>query len=158
MKSGSDEIFRYELRLLLKKIEDVEKKIIIENIDEDVLITKQNVLKTLIEKCSKKKESKRDGIVEDIRKIEKLNLHIEEGVECEKVRFVVQGTQRSGIILCDKEGNLINENYKVLYDVLYKYNLIYQKKEDNKVVVEEDDKDAKMPLTEENYHPTINNK
>ena len=25
-------------------------------------------------------------------------------------------------------------------------------------VVEEDDKEAKMPLTEENYHPTINNK
>lgn len=94
---GSNQIYQYELKLLKEKIEDAENSVLVKYKKEDMMLTKQNVLITLMDKCKVLFGKKYDDITNDIRIIEQINLNVEEGID-----------------------------YKKLYDILRKYDLIYK--------------------------------
>lgn len=124
---GSNQIYKYELDLLKKKIKDAEKEVSVDYKREDMMLTKQNVLLTLINKCKFPFGKKYDDIVMDIRTIEQINLNVEEYADCEEIKFFIGKTKREGILYVDKNSNkFINDQYKKLYDILRKYDLIYK--------------------------------
>ena len=122
---GSDQTYRYELELLKKKIKAAEKEVSVDYKREDMMLTKQNVLLTLIDKCKLLPSKKRDDIVNDIRTVERINLNIEEYADYEEIKFIIGKTNREGIIYIDNN-KFINDDYKKLYDILRKYELIYK--------------------------------
>lgn len=122
---GSNQIYKYELDLLDKKIKDAEKEVSVDYKREDMMLTKQNVLLTLIDKCKLPFGKKHDDIVNDIRIVERINLNVEEYADYEEIKFIIGKTKREGIIYVDKNNKLINE-YEKLYEILRKYDLIYK--------------------------------
>jgi len=126
IKGDSKEIYTYELKLLEKKIEKVEEMLCLPNINEEIIRTKRNVLNILGDKYVTVFGRKNKDILDDIRCIEKLDLHVDNIDEYKKISFTIGKTKRTGILLFDKENRLVNEQYKKLYSVLRKYNLIYK--------------------------------
>lgn len=122
---GSNQIYKYELDLLDKKIKDAEKEVSVDYKREDMMLTKQNVLLTLIDKCKLPFGKKHDDIVNDIRIVERINLNVEEYADYEEIKFIIGKTKREGILYVDKNNKLINE-YEKLYEILRKYDLIYK--------------------------------
>lgn len=123
---GSNQIYKYELGLLDEKIKEAEKKVSVDYKREDMMLTKQNVLLTLIDKCKLPIGKKHDDIVRDIRTVERINLNVEEYANCEEVKFFIGKTKREGILFLDKNNKFINDDYKKLYDILRKHDLIYK--------------------------------
>lgn len=123
---GSNQIYQYELKLLNEKIEDAENSLLIKYKKEDMMLTKQNVLNTLMDKCKVLFGKKYDDITNDIRIIEQINLNVEEGVDYKEIKFLIGKTKREGILYLDNNNKLINEDYETLYKILRKYDLIYK--------------------------------
>lgn len=71
-------------------------------------------------------EKKYDDIVKDIRTVERINLNVEEYADCEEIKFFIGKIKREGILYVDKNNKFINDDYKKLYDILRKYDLIYK--------------------------------
>ena len=125
--SNLKRFYKYELDLLKKKIRDAEKEVSVDYKREDMMLTKQNVLLTLIDKCKFPFGKKYDEIVNDIRSVEQINLNVEEGADYKEIKFLIGKTKREGILYVDKNSNkFINDHYKKLYDILRKYDLIYK--------------------------------
>lgn len=122
---GSNQIYQYELKLLNEKIENAENSLLIKYKKEDMMLTKQNVLNTLMDKCKVLFGKKYDDITNDIRIIEQINLNVEEGVDYKEIKFLIGKTKREGILYLDNN-KLINEDYEILYKILRKYDLIYK--------------------------------
>lgn len=131
-KGDSNQVYEYELELLKQKIDNAEKEILIDYKREDILLTKRNVLNSLIDKCSSAHGKKREDIVNDIREIEKLNLNIQDTSGLEEIRFKIGKTDREGVLFLDKNKKIINEQYNILYKILYKHELIYEMYNDEK--------------------------
>ena len=91
-----------------------------------MMLTKQNVLNTLMDKCKVLFGKKYDDITNDIRIIEQINLNVEEGVDYKEIKFLIGKTKREGILYLDNNNKLINEDYETLYKILRKYDLIYK--------------------------------
>lgn len=53
-------------------------------------------------------------------------MNVEEYANCEEVKFFIGKTNREGILYVDKNNKFINDDYKKLYDILRKYDLIYK--------------------------------
>ena len=81
-----------------KPLEEAEKKVSVDYKREDMMLTKQNVLLTLIDKCKLPLGKKHDDIVRDIRTVERINLNVEEYANCEEVKFFIGKTNREGIL------------------------------------------------------------
>lgn len=124
IKSDSNEIYNYELNLLEKKIAIAEEILCHPNINEEIIRTKKNVLNVLGDKYIVVFGRKNTELLDDIRCIEKLDLYVDNVDEYKKISFTIGKTKRTGILLFDEENHLINEQYKSLYHILQKYNLI----------------------------------
>ncbi|MCI9618116.1 MAG: hypothetical protein HFG31_09050 [Eubacterium sp.] len=125
-------INKYEIELLDKKIQELEKTIEITEDDEIVLHTRQIFINELIKK---KKGKKFDEIWSDIEELERCNLILEDYKKYKKVKIYINGTE--GYIYYDKEmgrpyhymGNvgLANQEYRRFVMLLEKYELIKYK-------------------------------
>ena len=123
---GYNQIYEYEAELLKKKIEKVEKSIAVEIQREEILLTKQNVLSELYNKSKFKRGKKRDDIFEDIRKVEKLDLNIQAGIDYKELNFLIGKSRRQGILFMKADNSMTNENYEILYKILCKHNILYE--------------------------------
>lgn len=123
---GSNHIYKYELDLLKEKIKDAEKEVSVDYKREDMMVTKQNVLLTLFDKCKLPFGKKYDEIIKDIRNVEQINLNVEEDVDYKEIKFLIGKTKREGILYLDKNNKWIKEEYETLYKILRKYDLIYK--------------------------------
>lgn len=126
IKGDSNEIYNYELKLLEEKIVKAEEMLCHSNINEEIISTKKNVLNVLGDKYVTVLGRKNKVLLDDIRCIEKLDLHVDNVDEYKKMSFTIGKTKRAGILLFNKEDQLVNEQYKKLYSVLRKYDLIYK--------------------------------
>ena len=125
-KSGERQVQVYELQCLKKKIGIVEEANIIQDRDEDIMFSRRNILNSLNEIYMRAFKKKSGDIVEDIKTVEKLNMYVKNINECRKERFTIGKTKRDGILLFDKDNNLVNQEYQILYSILRKYKLIYE--------------------------------
>lgn len=126
-------IDEYERKLLLKKIEDLEKKLTITSDDEQTLETKQIVINELIRIRQKKKLKKqKEKLENDINQVGKLDLCINDYNTCYIQKIYINGVV--GCLVYDREKgkennyigelNLINQEYSILYQILNRYELI----------------------------------
>lgn len=126
-------IDEYERELLLKKIIDLEKKLMITGDDEQVLEMKQIVINELIRIRQKTKLKKQKEKLEiDIKKVGQLDLCIGDYNSCYIQKIYIKGV--AGCLVYDREKgkennyigelNLINREYSILYQILNKYDLI----------------------------------
>lgn len=129
-RNENEPIYEYELKLLEKKIVDVEENILIEYQSEDMMLTKQHVLDELLRKCGKAFGKKKKDIINDIRMIEKIDLAVSDVSKFEKLTFFVGKKKKQCILLMDANNKFATEQYKSLYMILRKYNMIYELNED----------------------------
>lgn len=126
-------IDEYESRLLMEKIEKLEKSLKISVNDEDALKTKNvviNELNDIRKKC--KNDYEKEQLVADINCVERLNLYIGEYANCYKQKIYVN--KKLCFLVYDKkkgkknnyigEFNLKTKDYTILYHILEKNNLI----------------------------------
>lgn len=134
-------IDEYERKLLLEKIDDWEKKLIVTVDDEQILETKQVVINELIRVRERAKRKEREKIENDIKEVGKLNLLMGEYSPCYIQKIYVNGIECCMVYDREKgrennyigESNLINQDYSILYQILTKYDLIsHYDAEDNK--------------------------
>ena len=126
-------IDEYERGLLLQKITDLEKELMITGDDEQILETKQIVINELIRIRQKKKLKKQKEKLEtDIKQVEQLDLCIGDYNTCYIQKIYINGVV--GCLVYDREKgkennyigelNLINQEYSILYQILNRYNII----------------------------------
>ncbi len=120
----SDRPYAYELKLLDLKIKKAEKKKHIDYQREDFLMTKQVVLRCLIQKRWHIHGKKAVEIINDIRIIEKINLNLPDYESFNEIPFYLGKKHERGVLFLDDKGHLANEQYEKLYQVLIKYGLI----------------------------------
>lgn len=125
-KGGERQVHMHEIEQLQRKISKAEKENIIENRDEDVMFSRRNILNALNEMYMRVLKKRREEIFGDIKIIEKLNLYVENISECRKECFVIGKTKRRGVLIFDKNDNLVSSDYYILYNILRKYKLIYE--------------------------------
>lgn len=128
----SNQIYKYEMKLLKEKIADAEKEVLIDYQKEDMMLTKQNVLNELMDKCFFASAKKREDISKDIRIVGKLNLNIQSTSELKEVIFCIGKKKRQCVLYLDKNNHLATEQYEILYKILRKYNMIYELSEEDK--------------------------
>lgn len=125
IKGGSNEIYHFEMSLLEEKIRIAEEALYEPKMNEKVMKTKKNVLNVLGDKYVTA-FWKSQELLDDIRQIEKMDLH-EGGIDgFTMIDFVIGKTKRSGVLLFNEKNQLANASYKRLYKILRKYNLIYK--------------------------------
>lgn len=129
--SGDEQIYEYELKLLKEKIDCAEKEILINYQKEIFLLTKQNVLNELINKCSRTYGKDRESIEKDIEIIESINLNISNPYDFKEIQFTIGKKGGRGALLLDKNDHLANEQYEKLYKILDKHD-IFKMTEDKK--------------------------
>ena len=117
-------IYEYELKLLQKKISEIEQDICDEIEREDILLTKQNVIVELMNKCKFILSKKAEEIDKDIRLIEKLDLNIKNTAEYKELNFTIGKTNKRCTLYLDENNRIVNDEYKKLYKMLLKYNMI----------------------------------
>lgn len=128
----SNQIYEHELKLLEKKISAaIDKYSYVEYKREDILLTKQNLLVLLMKQCKFLHGRKSKNIECDIRKVEKLDLYIDENNGYKELRFQMGKTNKQGILYMDENNKMVNEQYEILYNILRKYDLIYELNEDS---------------------------
>lgn len=126
-------IDEYERKLLLEKIEEIERDMKISKNDEAILETKHIIINALIDKISKEKSKKNKKQLEaDIEKVEQLNLYVEDYNKYVKKEISVN--DKMCYLLYEKQEEkdenqtsdleLANEAYKSLNEILEKYKLI----------------------------------
>ena len=83
-------IYEYEKKLLMEKIEGLERSLEVDENEIDILETKHIIINALIDKISKKKSKKNKKQLEaDIEKVEQLNLYVEDyNIYVKKARTV----------------------------------------------------------------------
>lgn len=128
-KNENAPIYEYELKLLEEKIVAAEKSILVDYQCEDMMLTKQHVLSELIKKCGKAFGKKKKDIINDIKTVEKINLTVSDVSKYEKLTFFV-GKKKQCVLLLDKNNKFATEQYRLLYLILRKYNMIYELNED----------------------------
>lgn len=133
-------IEEYERKLLLKKIEDLEKTLKIVREDKDLLETKQVIIEFLIEmanKCKKNKQKK--IIISDINLIEKLDLCIK-NADIYYKQLIYINNKKCYLLYNKEKGeennyigklNLATKDFAILYEIIEKYNLIQYSMEIN---------------------------
>jgi len=126
-------INEYEMELLRKKISKLEKKLTINEIDEQFLKTKQIAINELIRIRQKKIFKKqKEKLEHDLKQVNQLDLCIGDDREC-----YIQSMYVNGIKCClaydKKKGkennytgglNLISQDFSILYQILSSYELI----------------------------------
>lgn len=126
---GSNQISEYELKLLKRKIAKAEEEVSEVYAREDILLTKQNVLNELMDRCVHAYGKKKEEIEKDIRAIEKLNLNIRDTYSLNEQLFQIGKKKRMIVMFMDKNDNWVNKQYEILYEVLRKYDLVSEKDE-----------------------------
>lgn len=123
----------YERNLLMKKIEQMENNLKINELEEYELEMKQIIINELVHILSKRRcQFERKEIEADIKTIEHLNLRIGNSDKTYKSEILING--KCCYIIYNKEKgkennyegkeNLINKEYYILYIILEKYKLI----------------------------------
>lgn len=126
-------IDQYETKLLLEKIDKVERKFIITTDDEQIMRTQQVVINELIAIRKKKKaKTQKEKLDADIRRVEQLDLCIGDYSQCYIQKVFINGSV-GYLVYNRKEGqennyigelNLINQQHSILYQIMNKYELI----------------------------------
>lgn len=124
---------QYETKLLLEKIDKVERKFIITTDDEKIMKTQQVVINELIAIRKKKKaKTQKEKLDADIRRVEQLDLCIGDYSQCYIQKVFINGSV-GYLVYNRKEGqennyigelNLINQQHSILYQIMNKYELI----------------------------------
>lgn len=126
-------IYEYEKKLLMEKIEKLERSLTVDEEEIDILETKHIIINALIDKISKKKSKKNKKQMEvDIETVEALNLYVKDYNKYVKQEITVNG--KTCYLLYEKQvekdenktsvPEFANEAYKSLNEILKKYKLI----------------------------------
>lgn len=120
---GINEIYKYELSLLRKKITYAEANVIKNYSDEWMLQTRQNVIEELLDKCGVPGRSRNKEIVADIKDVERLELSID-NIGCYDVKeYRIGKKERIIKIPYDKNNKEATEDYKILVEIVKKYKI-----------------------------------
>jgi len=133
---ASNQIYKYEIKLLEPKIQKAETEVRINYQREDILLTKQNLLSILMKKATSAVGKRCETIVSDIRVVEKLELNIEDESSFKEFKFKMGKTDKEGVIFFDGK-KIVNEQYEILYRILRKYDLIYEVNMENCDIITE---------------------
>lgn len=120
-------INQYEKKLLLKKIDKLNKVLSATLENEEALKAQQVVINALIAKCKKARKKDQEDIKKDIHIIESLQLDIghkdELYVQTVKVgkNMIKLFYRKGGVNSCYNFEQLVNDQYKQMYKILEKY-------------------------------------
>lgn len=126
-------IYEYEKKLLMEKIEKLERSLTVDEEEIDILETKHIIINALIDKISKKKSKKNKKQLEaDIETVEALNLYVKDYNKYVKREITVNG--KTCYLLYEKQvekdknktsvPEFANKAYKSLNEILKKYKLM----------------------------------
>lgn len=125
-----NQIYKYEIEKLKKKISIAEDSLKDDYQREDILLTKQYVLRMLIAKCNYAHGKKKKDIIDDIERIEKLNLYMASLSDYKELTFRIGKSDKQGVLFLDANKKMASKQYEILYSVLRKYDWIYEIEED----------------------------
>lgn len=129
-RDADNQICKYEIEKLKKKISIAEDSLKDDYQREDILLTKQYVLRMLIAKCNYAHGKKKKDIIDDIERIEKLNLYMASLSDYKELTFRIGKSDKQGVLFLDANKKMASKQYEILYSVLRKYDWIYEIEED----------------------------